>query len=80
MFLTLFPSFCEQMDYTIEFILKSTFQKYIILYRLYPFTSCTSLVRPGKCFSNGRFFANCVQIFRFQIEFKYTYGVILFTH
>ncbi len=28
LFLTLFPSFCKQMEYTIEFVLKSTFQKY----------------------------------------------------
>jgi hypothetical protein len=30
LFLTIFPSFCEQMEYTIEFVLKITFQKYML--------------------------------------------------
>ncbi len=40
LFLTLFPSFCEQMEYTIEFVLKSTFQKYILF-----FIDCTLSLR-----------------------------------
>jgi hypothetical protein len=69
LFLTLFPSLREQMEYIIEFVLKSTFQKYILLYRLYPFTSCTLLVSLtffcsdyAYCNSDEkRFFTECEQ-------------------